>query len=197
MPSPETLNTSTQKFDFDSNVAIVFAAIGVFVLLLPIPTGSLYGYGVIFFSLLGLLLLHLALQTKMNLQSGFMEILKKMILSSQTIPVISLMGMLAWLMSMNIIYYDKYTTPDMLPQEFLNFKGIATGLILIAVVMVKTITDDENQESKAMNKKKGALAEFYKYASESASGILYLLIALLGITAGIMQVILQYYMTDG
>tara|TARA_Y100000992_G_scaffold299618_1_gene266692 strand:- start:4317 stop:4910 length:594 start_codon:yes stop_codon:yes gene_type:complete len=197
MPSSGTLNTSSQKFDFDSNVAIVFAAIGVFVLLLPVPTGSIYGYGVIFFALLGLLMLHLALQTKMNLQAGFVEILKKMLISSQTIPVIALMGVIAWLMSMNIRYYDKYNTPDMLPQEFMNFKGLATGLILISVILVKTITDDETQESKALNKKKGSLVEFYKYAAESASGILYLLIAMLGITAGIMQVILQYYLTDG
>ena len=197
MPSSGTLNTSSQKFDFDSNVAIVFAAIGVFALLLPVPTGSIYGYGVIFFALLGLLMLHLALQTKMNLQAGFVEILKKMLISSQTIPVIALMGVIAWLMSMNIRYYDKYNTPDMLPQEFMNFKGLATGLILISVILVKTITDDETQESKALNKKKGSLVEFYKYAAESASGILYLLIAMLGITAGIMQVILQYYLTDG
>ena len=196
MSSEEQLNTISKKFNFNTNIVLWGAAVGIFVLLLPLPAGSIYAYGLIFFALLGLLILHLALQTRMSMETGLLHILKKMLFASETLPILGLMTVLAWLFSLNIKYYARFNNPDMLPREFKTFKGVITGLLGIALLLVKTITSAENKESGAM-KSKNPLAKFYKYASDSSVSILYLVITILGIGTGILQVMLEYYLTDG
>ena len=196
MSTEDQLNTVTKKFNFNTNIVMWGAAVGIFVLLLPIPAGSIYAYGLIFFALLGLLILHLALQTRMSMETGILHILKKLLFASETLPILGLMTVLAWLFSLNIKYYARFNNPDMLPREFKTFKGVITGLLGIALLLVKTITSAENKESGAM-KSKNPLAKFYKYASDSSVSILYLVITILGIGTGILQVMLEYYLTDG
>lgn len=191
------LNTPGKKFKFDTNIVLWTSIIGIFVLILPVPSGSIYGYGLIFFALLGMMLLHLALQTRMNMEAGIMKILKDMIMSSETLPIICVMAILAWLFSLNIKYFDKFNEPNMLPTEFTNFKGLATGLLFVSILLIKSITEDERQEFTALKKSKNPLGQFYKAASESATSILYLVVTILAIVTGLMQVILQYYLTDG
>ncbi len=98
---------------------------------------------------------------------------------------------------MNIIYWDRFTNPEMLPDDFKNFKGLSTGLLGISVLLIKTITGQEVQELQAQTKGKNNISKFYKFASESATSILYLVITILSITVGLMQTIMKYYITDG
>lgn len=191
------LNTTSKKINFSSNIVSFVSAVGFFILLIPFPDGTIYGYGTIFFSMLALLMLHLALVTRENMESGLIKILKELILSSQTVPIVLLMTILGWLISMNIIYWDRFTNPEMLPDDFKNFKGLSTGLLGISVLLIKTITGQEVQELQAQTKGKNNISKFYKFASESATSILYLVITILSITVGLMQTIMKYYITDG
>lgn len=191
------LNTTSKKINFSSNIVSFVSAVGFFILLLPFPDGSIYGYGTIFFSMLGLLMLHLALVTRENMESGLITILKELLIASQTVPIVLLMTVLGWLISMNIIYWDRFNNPEMLPDDFKNFKGLSTGLLGISVLLIKTITGQEVQELQAQTKGKNNISKFYKFASESATSILYLVITILAITVGLMQTIMKYYITDG
>ena len=191
------LNTTSKKINFSSNIVSFVSAVGFFILLLPFPDGSIYGYGTIFFSMLGLLMLHLALVTRENMESGLITILKELVIASQTLPIVLLMTLLGWMISMNIIYWDRYNNPEMLPDEFKNFKGLSTGLLGISVLLIKTITGQETQELQAQTKGQNNISKFYKFASESATSILYLVITILAITVGLMQTIMKYYITDG
>lgn len=191
------LNTTSKKINFSSNIVSFVSAVGFFILLIPFPDGTIYGYGTIFFSMLALLMLHLALVTRENMESGLIKILKELLLSSQTVPIVLLMTILGWLISMNIIYWDRFTNPEMLPDDFKNFKGLSTGLLGISVLLIKTITGQEVQELQAQTKGKNNISKFYKFASESATSILYLVITILSITVGLMQTIMKYYITDG
>lgn len=191
------LNTTSKKINFSSNIVSFVSAVGFFILLIPFPDGTIYGYGTIFFSMLALLMLHLALVTRENMESGLIKILKELLLSSQTVPIVLLMTILGWLISMNIIYWDRFTNPEMLPDDFKNFKGLSTGLLGISVLLIKTITGQEVQELQAQTKGKNNISKFYKFATESATSILYLVITILGITVGLMQTIMKYYITDG
>lgn len=191
------LNTTSKKINFSSNIVSFVSAVGFFILLLPFPDGSIYGYGTIFFSMLGLLMLHLALVTRENMESGLITILKELVIASQTLPIVLLMTVLGWMISMNIIYWDRYNNPEMLPDEFKNFKGLSTGLLGISVLLIKTITGQETQELQAQTKGQNNISKFYKFASESATSILYLVITILAITVGLMQTIMKYYITDG
>tara|TARA_B100000963_G_scaffold358787_1_gene384301 strand:- start:2463 stop:3047 length:585 start_codon:yes stop_codon:yes gene_type:complete len=191
------LNTTSKKIDFSSNIVSFVSAVGFFILILPFPDGSIYGYGTIFFAMLGLLMLHLALVTRENMESGLIKILKELILASQTVPIVLLMTVLGWLISMNIIYWDRFNNPEMLPDDFKNFKGLSTGLLGISVLLIKTITGQEVQELQAQTKGKNNISKFYKFASESATSMLYLVITILAITVGLMQTIMRYYITDG
>ena len=191
------LNTTSKKINFSSNIVSFVSAVGFFILLLPFPDGSIYGYGTIFFSMLGLLMLHLALVTRENMESGLITILKELVIASQTLPIVLLMTILGWMISMNIIYWDRYNNPEMLPDEFKNFKGLSTGLLGISVLLIKTITGQETQELQAQTKGQNNISKFYKFASESATSILYLVITILAITVGLMQTIMKYYITDG
>ena len=191
------LNTTSKKINFSSNIVSFVSAVGFFILILPFPDGSIYGYGTIFFSMLGLLMLHLALVTRENMESGLITILKELVIASQTLPIVLLMTVLGWMISMNIIYWDRYNNPEMLPDEFKNFKGLSTGLLGISVLLIKTITGQETQELQAQTKGQNNISKFYKFASESATSILYLVITILAITVGLMQTIMKYYITDG
>ena len=191
------LNTTSKKINFSSNIVSFVSAVGFFILLLPFPDGSIYGYGTIFFAMLGLLLLHLALVTRENMESGLIQILKELVFASQTIPIVLLMTVIGWLISMNIIYWDRFNNPEMLPDEFKNFKGLSTGLLGISILLVKTITGQEVQELQAQTKGQNNISKFYKFASESATSMLYLVITILSITVGLMQTIMKYYITDG
>ena len=197
MPSEPILSTTNKRFSFDTNIVLGTAIVGLFVLILPLPSGSIYGYGLLFFTLLGMLMLHLALETKLNMEAGLFKILKNMLFASQTLPIIGIMIIIGWLFSLNIKWYDRFTKPNTLPNEFLNFKSLSTGLLFISFLLIKTITDDETKESVGKTKSNNPLVAFYKYASESATAILYLIIMILAIIVALMQVILQYYLTDG
>lgn len=191
------LNTPSKKIGFSTNIVSFVAAVGFFILLLPLPEGSIYGYSTIFFALLGIMMLHLALVTRENMEAGLIKILKELLLASETIPIVLLMTVIGWLISMNIIYWDRFNDPEMLPDEFKNFKGLATGLLGMSVLLVQSITRQETAELKAQNKGQTNITKFYKLASESGASILYLVITILAITVGLMQTILKYYITDG
>jgi len=171
------------------NIVMSAAAVGLFILCLPLATGSIYGYGLIFFALMALLLLHLALKAQsIESTSGIISSLKIIFMGSETLPIIGLMIVIAALLSLNIIYYDNFNNTDMLPQEFLNFKSLATGLIFVALILIKTITDNEILDNTVGSNKS---------TSDSMVYILYLVVLVLAINIGLMQVILQYYLTDG
>jgi len=191
------LNTTSKKIGFSSNIVSFVSLVGFFILLLPMPDGSIYGYGTIFFALLGILMLHLALVTRENMEAGLITILKELLLASETLPIVGLMTVLGWLISMNIMYWDRFNNPEMLPDEFKNFKGLATGLLGISVILVQSITGQETKELQAQTKGQNNISKFYKFASESGASILYLVITILTITVGLMQTIMKYYITDG
>ena len=69
------LNTTSKKIGFSSKIVSFVAGVGFFILLIPLPEGSIYGYSTIFFALLGIIMLHLALVTRENMQSGLFKIL--------------------------------------------------------------------------------------------------------------------------
>lgn len=191
------LNTPSRKIGFSTNIISFVALVGFFVLILPIPTGSIYGYSTILFALMGIMMLHLALVTRENMEAGLLTILKELVLASQTIPIVLLMTVISWLISMNIIYWDRFNNPEMLPDEFKNFRSLATGLLGVSILLVQSITGQETQELKAQNKGQNNISKFYKFAAESGSSMLYLVITILAIVVGLMQTIMKYYITDG
>ena len=192
--TPGFLNTTLKKFTFDTNITIFTSIIGIFILILPIPSGSIYGYGLIFFALSGMMILNLALQTKTNMESGFLKILKKLFFTSESLPIICVMLILAWLFSLNLKYYDKFIEPNMLPNEFIRFKNLATGLLFVAIILIKSVTKNDEKKTLGSNNN---FNKIYNTVSESSMSILYLVILLLAIITGLMQVILKYYLTDG
>ena len=191
------LNTTSKKIGFSSKIVSFVAGVGFFILLIALPEGSIYGYSTIFFALLGIIMLHLALVTRENMQSGLIKIVKELIFASETIPIVLLMSLIGWLISMNVIYFDRFNNPEMLPDSFSNFKGLSTGMLGIAVLLITMITNQEKSE--LTNEKTGNtnIAKLNKIAAESGASILYLIITILGITIGLMQTILKYYITDG
>lgn len=191
------LNTPAKKIGFSSNIVTFVAAVGFFILLLPMPEGSIYGYSTIFFALLGIIMLHLALVTRENMESGFIKIVKELVFASETIPIVLLMTIIGWLISMNTVYWDRFNNPELLPDSFSNFKGLATALLGISVILIRSITNNETTELQDQNKGNSNLAKLNKLAAESGTSILYLVITILTITVGLMQTILKYYITDG
>lgn len=190
------LNTTLKNNIFNTNISLASVIVGIFVLLLPIPTGSLYGYGVIMFSFIGLLLLNIVLQTKQTIESGMMNIIKKLFTSELT-PILGLLGIVSWLFSLNIKYLNFYNNPSSLPNEFTTFKNLSTGLLFISTILIKSLLD-KNYGNKAVEETKHThVKKIYDYTSETSSLLLYLTLLILSIIVGFMQVILQYFITDG
>jgi|TARA_Y100000992_G_C21273789_1_gene498616 hypothetical protein len=175
------------------NLLMITSVIGIFILVLPISTGSIYGYGLTLFSILGIMSLFIIsninnTNTQENLQM-YKKIFKAL-LKHDVLPIILIVLILAWLFSLNIKYYDKFIEPNMLPNEFIRFKNLTTALLFIAIILINSmkyifynnqiVEDQEKNVKKSQN----------RY-------ILYLLVTILAVMTGLMQVILQYYLTDG
>lgn len=192
----DILDSTLKNNNFNTNISLSSVIVGIFVLLLPIPTGSLYGYGVIMFSFIGLLLLNIVLQTKQTVESGMINIIKKLFTSELT-PILGLLGIVAWLFSLNIKYINFYNNPSSLPNEFITFKNLSTGLLFISTILIKSLLDKNNGDKLSGETKQTHIKKLYSYTSDTSSLLLYLTLLILSIMVGFMQVILQYFITDG
>ena len=154
-------------------------------------TATVWGYGFSVLALLGLLISSFAIQTKDLMKRGlsgfFTDILQN------AIPIIFTICILSLILYQNIYFYENINIGKVAPQYY-QFSGVSAFLIIVQVcfvirylsdILTGTITDDDNKN-----------AYYMLLASKMSSIIIILTVANIGII-GILQVILQFFSTDG
>jgi heme/copper-type cytochrome/quinol oxidase subunit 2 len=153
---------------------------------------NIWGYGVISFSLLGLLFVTYSLtyqkdQKDQKDKVNFNSISFLQELFNYSIPSFLLLFILFWLIMLNITYYTPINKGNV-SSEFVNYSFVSSFVILIQLFVVyKFIREKFNNHN---NNKQNTMAHSYKLLS-------YLLTLSNIILIGIMTIILKYYSTDG
>lgn len=189
----ETLKTQTFN-NFNMLSFIFFAVIGVIVKMFfsndyssdgltgPANT-NIWGYGIISFSLIGLLFVSYSiLYQKTNIDLNSIDFIIELFKNS--IPSFLLLIVLFWLIMLNFSYYNKINKGE-ISNEFKNYSFVSSFVVLIQLFIVYKFIKHNFDNFKNVNVKNP-----YTLLS-------YLLTLSNFVLIGIMTIILKYFSTDG
>lgn len=176
------------NLNYVTSVMTIFSIVGVLIKLFmgdsqgP-ATAAVYGYGLVTISLLCVMFIDFALVQKTNpLNSNSLSFVLKLFKSS--IPTLATIGLLAWLVTLNIIYYQRINDDDV-AKEFSKYSFVSTVLILLQIVLI----------FKFVNTKKKILGGETKF--NPFGPIVYVLSLINAIFITILTIILKFFSTDG
>tara|TARA_B100000902_G_C27277859_1_gene899869 strand:+ start:1207 stop:1710 length:504 start_codon:yes stop_codon:yes gene_type:complete len=165
----------------------VFSVVGVLVKLIMgnyqgHATASVYGYGLIAISLICIMFNDFALaQREISLNRAPISFVLQMFKSS--IPILVTLGVLLWLITINIIYYDKINDNDV-AKEYSKYSLISTILVLGQIIVIFQLINSK-LISKMINK------------TNNIGGVVYILSFINIIFISILTIILKFFSTDG
>jgi len=176
---------------YDVHVVLAFTIIGILlILILGKSGGGLWGYGVIGFALFGLLVFEMAYRTNIRKGAGFRVIFDVLVHSG---PIILLIICVSWLLALNVMYKPTIESGH-LPGEYDNFQVLGMIILLVELYLLyKYLTD----QGKIKFGGKDIASQLNELMSKNLSWLMILLSVIYMIVIGIMQVILQYFTTDG
>lgn len=148
-------------------------------------TASIWGYGIIIVSLIGMLFVTFSLATKEKINQGSFELFKNILTSSM--PVIFIIMLVLWSIFINITYKEQINKGKV-SKDYNTFGYVSTALLTIQLITIikylkDTITGNSTSENALL--------------SESLIPVSYLIGTFNVIVIGFMQVILDYLSTDG
>jgi len=184
------LNKNT---NFDYVVKGVYSMI-IAALIVKIFFSNIWGTGIVGFSLLGLLIVTFVLVTKRDMQEGLMEIIKHMIKNGM--PIIVLTGIILWLFSLFLLF-NKKIDKNQVPQSYHTFSNISTILVILQLIILYKFLYDQIVTTKTSLTENNTMEIVYRLLSSQIISLLYLLSLFNFIVTGFIQVILNYFTTDG
>lgn len=151
---------------------------------------TVWGYGFSVLALIGLLISSFAISSKSQFSQGIMGFFKIML--KNALPVILTLIVLSLLLFQNIVFYEPINSGKVAPQYY-QFSGVSGFLILVQISLVIKYLMDKLRGSTGGETNATTMTAL---ASEMSSIILILTVANIGFV-GILQVILEYFSTDG
>lgn len=154
---------------------------------------AIWGYGVILIALFGILYVTFSLATKSEMQSGISQFMKTIFNSS--FPVLFLMGIIVWLFVMNISYQGRINKGQV-SNDYYKFSFVSNFLIILQVLVIiqfirnKLGMTQTNTDNTPMSRVFNQLSMQMASVGYAVGVINYAIVA-------IMQIILEYFSTDG
>lgn len=154
---------------------------------------AIWGYGVVLIALFGILYVTFSLATKSEMQSGISQFMKTVFNSS--FPVLFLMGIIVWLFVMNISYQARINKGQV-SNDYYKFSFVSNFLIILQVMVIiqfirnKLGMRQTNTDNSPMSKVFNQLSMQMASVGYAVGVINYAIVA-------IMQIILEYFSTDG
>ena len=193
MPNPSDLTNINIGYDISNLMA--FAGIGLLLKLFigTTPstdgtsgpaTAAVWGYGIIVLSLAAMLIVSFALASREEInrftgtQSSFAFIGK---LIKGASPIVLTLGILIWLMAINITYYKRINEGDV-ASEFNQFSALSTMLLVFQLIILFKYLTDKEKGVKDLTKWMGVM------------GVLTMLNL---VFVGMMQIVVEFFSTDG
>jgi hypothetical protein len=156
-------------------------------------TSSIAGYAVVLFALFGILYVTFSLASKSEMQSGPMDFLKTIVKTS--FPVLFLMGLIIWLIVMNATYHDRINKGQV-SNDYYKFGYVSTALIIFQIIIILKFVKDKMANVQPSNANTPLSKILNAFATQMAS-IGYAVGTINYAVAAIMQIILEYFSTDG
>lgn len=154
-------------------------------------TATIWGYGFSVLALLGLIISSFAISSKNQMSQGVLGFFKLLLKSAG--PIVLTISILSLILAQNISFYDHINSGKVAPQYY-QFSSVSGFLILVQACLVINYLMDVLKGNTTTNKTTSGM--MVALASELNSIILILTVANIGFI-GILQVILQYFSTDG
>ena len=155
---------------------------------------AIWGYGVLALSLMGLLMVTLALGSRTDMQNSIIEFIKSGIKNS--LPVFLLILIITWLIAMNVRFFTRINQGKV-ANEYTTLSSASSAMIVLQIVLLLKYLRDVSVSSKDQITGKSFLSKAYAFLSSQIGVFLYLLAAVNLVLAGAMQVVLQFFSTDG
>ena len=176
---------------YDVHIVLGFTIIGILLItILGNNGGGLWGYGVIGFALFGLLVFEMAYRTNIRKGRGFRAIIDVLIHGG---PIVLLIISIGWLLVLNIVYRSTIESGH-LPGEYDNFQTLGMLILLVELYLLYKYLSDQG---KIKFGGKDIASQLNELMSKNIAWVMTLLSIIYMIVIGIMQVILQYFTTDG
>ena len=175
-----------QEILYDSNIMLGFILVGVLIKLVITIGGSanvgdatatIWGYGIVSLALFSLMFITFSLATKVNDHNRGNIFSFLLLLITNSLPIIATLGVLTWLIVLNILYYNKINS-KLVSSEYYQYSTITLFLIMSQLSVLY------------MSFKVGPSQVKMKYAT-------YFFTIVNAIFIGIMQIILKFFSTDG
>jgi hypothetical protein len=197
--------TQTSSVPFDINVMTGLAATGAVIkLFFAQPTtdtgitgpasAAIWGYGTMAMSLLGVMVVTFALSSKDSMRSGIWEFLKGV--ASTSLPTMLLLGILIWIISMNTAFFKRINQGRVAP-EYAGFSTLSTVMIILQLCVLLKFLKDKTDATSQAKEGHSILSKMWLAITAEMRTLTYVLTTVNLIVAGIMQVILAFFSTDG
>jgi hypothetical protein len=194
-----------EKYDVKNFIAL--CVIGILVkLLFAMPpskdglsgpaTSAIWGYGIVGFSLIGMLLIMVSL----GVHTGKNKILNNQQLITDTLPVLLVIFVIAWIVGINMNYYKRINTQGEVAKEFFFYSDTSMIFIILQLCLVfnslahKFILKHKVDSDKSYN---NILEAINSTLNTHVGPISYIFTLINFVMAGIMQVVLKFFTTDG
>lgn len=154
-------------------------------------TSTIWGYGLSIVSLFSLAFISLGLAKECsNSTNPMVQNIKDFLVSagSNFMPILLLLFILIWIVAINIIYF-KRINQNKIAHEYNQYSNINSILILFQLALLfQYYNNFFSNESKV---------ELHQSIANYSSSLMYIFILLSFVLTGMMQIVLEFYSTDG
>jgi hypothetical protein len=154
---------------------------------------SIWGYGIVGASLLGLWFNTFYLANKETLNKSIWQIIN--IIISLSMPVVLTLGSIAWLLSLNIIYKDRINK-GLVSTDYSKISGISTFLLLLQLIITFNYLKDKNSVIQIASAA-SPVSKINQILSSQMALLSYLFAIINYVVLTIMLITLKYMSTDG
>tara|TARA_Y100000741_G_C18249795_1_gene556868 strand:+ start:1485 stop:2072 length:588 start_codon:yes stop_codon:yes gene_type:complete len=186
-------------YEFDFNIMLLISFVGIFIKVMfentalknsnvGTASASIIGYSLVFISILSLLFVQIALAKGDSFDESFFPFLSKILFSSM--PAILMLMIAGWMLYLHFKYYDRINDSK-LTDEYYTASFISSILqVLQLVVLFKYFSGSVKNVSSEDNSFNGAL-------ESNITSLTYLLTITNIMFIGIINIILEFFATDG
>lgn len=195
---------------YEINNMIVFAFVGVVIKLFfggnfsqdgssGRATSTVWGYGVVVLAILSVMVITFALGAKSaNLNLGYFSFFKGLL--SYSFPSVFTVIVLLWIITMNLTYYTRINQ-GAVATEYYMFSNATTTLLILQLLALFKYLNGKIQHDEMMNCKgtegENTPCQVLRKGNDRLAFAIYFVTFMNLTLAGIMNIILAYFSTDG
>jgi hypothetical protein len=154
-------------------------------------SSTIWGYGLTTISLFSLAFISLALAKECNMQDSVGKFIASAG-SSNFIPIFLLLLVLIWIIALNIMYF-KRINQNKVANEYHQYSMMSSVLIIFQLILLYQYFSN----LLSTNLDKSGVKNIHKIVATHSASITYIFTLLNFILTGMMQIVLEFYSTDG